>query len=249
MATVSIPLTQGKFALIDAEDAALVSAYQWHAIHIRKHLWYAATTDSRSGKRTYLHQLICPAEPPLVPDHIDGNGLNCRRSNLQPITHAQNIRKAPQHHKNATSPYRGVSYCRKKNSNRPWLTQIRVNNRRLHVGEFLTELDAARAYDRAAREHHKEFAVLNFPDEPNAPPPVLELSCEACGALFVSDDNRLRKGCSDECRARLKREREAAWRQANRERLRDYDRNRPKLRAHQAPLQRELAGMPRREMA
>ncbi len=48
-----------------------------------------------------------------------------------------------------------------------WRVRIGVNGTSLRIGKFSDEIEAAKAYDRAARKHHKEFAVLNFPDGGN----------------------------------------------------------------------------------
>jgi hypothetical protein len=45
-----------------------------------------------------------------------------------------------------------------------WAAAIRCNNRTYHLGYFKDEIDAARAYDQAARKYHRQFAALNFPD-------------------------------------------------------------------------------------
>jgi hypothetical protein len=45
-----------------------------------------------------------------------------------------------------------------------WAAAIRCNNKTYHLGYFDDEVDAARAYDRAAKKYHRRFAALNFPD-------------------------------------------------------------------------------------
>ena len=88
-------------------------------------------------------------------DHINHDGLDNRRANLRPATSSQN--KGNQRPRiSGTSPYKGVSRAFK---GKPW--QVFVGHE--YVGTFDDEVEAARAYDAAARERFGEFACPNFP--------------------------------------------------------------------------------------
>ena len=109
-----------------------------------------------------MHRLILNAPKGLVVDHINGNGLDNRKANLRLCTPAQNacnVRPRP----GETSKYKGVAFIKRE---RRWQVRISFRNKRKWIGYFDTEIDAARAYDQAARRLHKEFASLNFPDRP-----------------------------------------------------------------------------------
>lgn len=67
--------------------------------------------------------------------------------------------KAPRS-RQPSSVYRGVSKCSKDGR---WQARIRVKRQVTYLGRFVNEVDAARKYDEAARQHHGERAVLNFP--------------------------------------------------------------------------------------
>jgi hypothetical protein len=150
-------LSNGVSVVIDSADLPLIAPYRWHA-HAPRGIWYAyrhaRTTDGR-GTTQMMHTLLTGW--PLV-DHRNGNGMDNRRANLRQASvreNAQNMRA-----KSGTSLFKGVSWL---NRDRQWRVQIRVVGRRIHVGQFNDETDAARAYDAAARIHHGPFAALNFP--------------------------------------------------------------------------------------
>lgn len=151
-----IPLTQDQFALVDAADyELLVGMGAWHARQDRN-TWYAF-----HGGRP-MHKVLT-GWPQT--DHINGNGLDNRRCNLRPATHQQNAgnRRIPS---NNTSGYKGVYRTR---STGKWFARIVVNDENVHLGTFDDKVDAALAYDVAAREAFGEYALLNFPDGRLAP--------------------------------------------------------------------------------
>jgi hypothetical protein len=164
-----IPLTQGKVALVDDSDFALLSVFRWRAVRVRSGVsekWYAVRSVKVAGEpnrrqaRRYLHREILGLleRMGLEVDHLNGDGLDNRRSNLRCATAAQN-----QHNQRKTrggSSYKGVHFHQRK---RKWRAVIYRNSAQHFLGEFFSEEDAARAYDAAAREHFGEFACVNFP--------------------------------------------------------------------------------------
>jgi len=93
-------------------------------------------------------------------DHINHNGLDNRKANLRPATRAQNGRNRTKF-KNRIygSKFKGVTWNRKYKC---WQAQIQVNGKSTALGRFTDEITAAKAYDRAAKKYHKDFASLNF---------------------------------------------------------------------------------------
>ena len=115
-----------------------------------------------------MHRQIMKAPKGMVVDHIDGNGLNNRRSNLRICTPRQNQwNRCPLKTRKQTSPFKGVQYPTGKS--RPY-ARIQYNGKTIHIGVFDSEVEAAQAYDRKAVELFGEFAYLNFPEDYGRPP-------------------------------------------------------------------------------
>ena len=157
--SVEVPLTQGKVALIDAEDGEKVLKYKWHACQ-RDNTWYAATSKERrrGNAMIYLHRLIMDAPSGEHVDHINGDGLDCRRDNLRLCTNAENRRN--QRSNRGHSRFKGVSLNR-GNRRRKWQAAISINDKTISLGSYHSETEAARAYNAAAIWHYGEFARLN----------------------------------------------------------------------------------------
>lgn len=154
-----VPLTQGKVAVVDATDFDLVSMHNWYASKGRG-TYYASRKRRCGGSkkgRIGLHRALL-GEPNSHIDHVDRNGLNCRRSNLRCCTPSQN--QANKNGYGSASGFKGVTANGGK-----WAASICADGCRMHLGRFGSESDAARAYDRAASEYFGEFAWLNFPEE------------------------------------------------------------------------------------
>ena len=152
-----IPLTQGKYAMVDPER------YE----ELAKHKWFTKRCDSRfyavrwgKDKSVKMHHVIIGTEEGKVIDHINGNGLDNREANVRFATQQQNSWNQRKQRGNCSSKYKGV--CRSK-KRKEWRARITFKGRVIHLGRFDTEEQAARAYDGKARELFGEFAWLNFP--------------------------------------------------------------------------------------
>jgi hypothetical protein len=152
-----IPLSQGFVALIDDADFELVGHFRWHMIQVQSGKRYAQRNIRlASGRKTtqLMHRVIVDYK--LV-DHINRNGLDNQRYNLRSASHSQNHANATKlKRSDSTSIYKGVYL----NKNR-WIARITLNQRLHYLGSFLTERDAALAYNEAARSVFGEFALLN----------------------------------------------------------------------------------------
>lgn len=155
-----IPLTQGQCAIVDDADFAWLSQWKWCASKSDVG-FYAMRAEKTNGRARYLymHRVLADARPGDVVDHIDGDRLNNRRSNLRLATARQNAMNTRAHY-DGSSRFKGVWRNAKKG--RPWCAGICVRGVRMHLGVFQTEEAAARAYDAAALLAHGDFAKLNF---------------------------------------------------------------------------------------
>ena len=156
-----IPLTRRMVAIVDAADYEWLSRHRWFAKG-RQGKYYAGR--SVRGKIIMMHREIMKAPPGMVVDHIDGSGLhNCRR-NMRVCTRQQNLCNTRP--RGGRSQYKGVRWETRRNK---WVAEITCKGKRYHLGYFHDEIEAAKAYDRKARELFGPFARLNFPDEAPAP--------------------------------------------------------------------------------
>lgn len=154
-----IPLTQGLYAKVDASDYAWLSLHNWHA-KWAGNTYYAQRY--RNGRLISMHQEIMVPIEGYVVDHIDGNGGDNRRSNLRRCTCAQNVCNRAKCKRPCTSQYKGVSRHKRTGQ---CIAKIAYQGEKIYLGTFQTDIEAARAYDRAARQYHGPFARLNFPEE------------------------------------------------------------------------------------
>jgi hypothetical protein len=154
-----IPLTQGQIAVVDAEDFEKLSRYKWFAIR-GHHTFYVATRDKTTHRIILMHRVIMQAPDGMVVDHVDGNGLNNCRSNLRICTQKQNTYNSRP--KGGKSGFKGVDYDKGTGKCRAYICH---QGKRIPLGVFDSEIEAARARDRKARELQGEHAWLNLPEE------------------------------------------------------------------------------------
>jgi hypothetical protein len=155
-----IPLTRGQQAIVDTKyHKALMDMGRWS---YNPKGGYAQKRCKATKRIIQMHRVVCQlAGKPLGPrtDHRNCNGLDNRSRNLRPATHRENTRNVRRRRDNQ-SGYKGVSWHK---SNSTWVAQIRVNDRPKHLGCFTDKVEAAKAYDKAAKKLYGKFARLNFP--------------------------------------------------------------------------------------
>ncbi len=154
-----IPLTRNKFAIIDSEDFERISKYKWNCLKTG----YASTSvGGRKNKiMLYMHRVIMFPCNGFVIDHINGNKLDNRKSNLRWCLQSENSKnRIKSSIKNKTSIFKGV-YKRKDGRKKCWTAIIKINRKNLIIGSFYEEKEAALAYNKAAKKYYGNFAKLN----------------------------------------------------------------------------------------
>lgn len=150
-----IPLNNGRFVIVELADYEKLMQHKWRILSPPE---YAVRQVTRR-KFIYMHNEIMNPPAGLIVDHKDHCGLNNTRQNLRIATRAQNSYNQKKK-QGCTSKYKGVHFSKEKGRYR---AGIMGNGKRINLGYFDNETDAAKAYDKAAKELQGEFAVLNFP--------------------------------------------------------------------------------------
>jgi hypothetical protein len=151
-----VPLTNSsQKAIVDSKNYPLVSQYKWYLLCVKKSKSKLFYVRSCGSEKILMHRLIMGLKKgdKKVIDHINFNTLDNREKNLRICTTRQNNqhRKIKPH----SSKYKGVhKVCH-------WNAHIQFNGKKIHLGTFENEKDAARAYNKAAKKYFGEFAILN----------------------------------------------------------------------------------------
>ena len=157
-----IYLDEGQWTIVDSGDYYALKRFKW-IIHGTGNNIYAVRNKiigPNKTKMVYMQREIMNPPAGIVIDHRNCESLDNRRSNLRPATRAENALNRRKK-KNGTAQYRGVWLVKKCGK---WAGQVEYKGKRIWLGYFDSEIEAAKAYDEAAKKLHGEFARLNFPE-------------------------------------------------------------------------------------
>jgi len=154
-----IPLTQGHVALVDADDYDWLMNWKWSASYWKNSdSFYATRGTEWKGKQAsfLMHREILGLRKGdrRVADHISGDTLDNRRSNLRVATVSQNNCNAKLRSDNMTGR-KGVCFDKARGL---WRAEICYEGKRLNLGRFATAELAHERVIAARLEVHGEFA-------------------------------------------------------------------------------------------
>jgi hypothetical protein len=156
---MEIYVGNGQFAKIDVEDYDKVKGYWWSLSTKRGFTQYAqahSSHDSKSRLHLSMHRLILGLTDTGLVDHINGDGIDNRKSNLRIATTQENAFN--QKSNRGSSKFKGVSF---RKDNNLWRAYITKDGKRTYLGDHATEVDAAMAYNKAASQQFGIYARLN----------------------------------------------------------------------------------------
>ena len=138
---------------VSASDLSKLLAYdvKWCLLDQKSPRFYVMANDFSAGKKktVRLHRFILDPPGKLVVNHIDGDGLNNTRENLEIVTNQQNTIKRVRKNSNNTSGVRGVSYSKDRNK---WEVKFRKSYKTFHFGRYSSKDDAERVAEQKFKE-------------------------------------------------------------------------------------------------
>jgi hypothetical protein len=155
-----IYLGEGRFTIVDPQDFYWLNYFNWvpkgsgnrsYAVRL--------VSDTDHIKFLSMHRAIMGSPAGLQVDHRNRNRLDNRRANLRIATPSQNQFNKGKTTRKTSSCYVGVTFVK---SIGRWKAQIMLDGKTIFLGYFDSEIEAAKAYDAAAKKYHGEFACLNF---------------------------------------------------------------------------------------
>ena len=148
----------GRVAIVDDEDFGLVRGMNWYY-----HEGYAATHIKVVGgkkKRVQvkMHRLVNRTPEGMDTDHINGDMLDNRRSNLRSVSHRVNMYNRLHPRSDSKTGLQGVSFDRRTRKN-PYRARIYTPLGCVFLGQFASAEEAYEAFLRAKEQRDREILV------------------------------------------------------------------------------------------
>lgn len=144
------------FAIVDAEDVDQISKRTW-CVFVTKYAGRRLPKKNGKQQASLMHREILGAKKGEEVDHKNGNGLDNRKENLRLCTRSQNNMNSTKR-AGTSSKFKGVYFNKARSK---WAAEIEIGGMGKSLGLFINEIDAAHAYNLAAKKHFREFAKLN----------------------------------------------------------------------------------------
>lgn len=148
-----IPLSQGKFAIVDASRFEELNVHKWY-YHKGYAIRHGARTPEGFRRKLYMHRVVFGTPDGVDTDHKNGDRCDNRIENLRLCNHAQNQQnRGPQ--PGCRSGIKGVDFFKPTGK---WRVRIKVDGKVQYLGHYFSKEEAAAVYAAAAKKWHGEFA-------------------------------------------------------------------------------------------
>ena len=180
-----IQITKGQEVKVSKADYDMLSKYNWSYTTPRGYAVRKGRRNTNEPRTVSMHRVIMNAKAGEQIDHINGDKLDNRRSNLRFVNTQKNAFNRKKPDVNSTSQYKGVL---KRKGSKSWEARIKLNYKAIHLGSYKHEIDGAKAYNEAAKLLFKEFAKFN--DVPEATLDIKKHVYEKC-RKYITDEEEI----------------------------------------------------------
>ncbi len=161
---IRIALTQGQSAIIDDEDYERILRSRWYARYSKfTKSFHAVRTGNKSdgamrNKTIMMAREVMRTQAGETCKHVSSDTMDNRKANLVNYVKGEGFGTKCE---KIESLYIGVELKESKKGN-VWKAFIDTKDSKKHLGEFVSEIDAALRRDEAMFKLYGSFAPLNF---------------------------------------------------------------------------------------
>lgn len=179
--------------IIETKDLEKVKSFpnKWSAYESNGKFYVIGCLQIEGKKKTVrLHRWVMDAPDDMDVDHINGNSLDNRRTNLRLVTHQENMQNRGAS-KNNSSGYRGVYWYK---PGKRWRATTMFNKKQYYLGEFKDKKDAINAVVEFRKKHVKHSPEANDRSKNNE-----DLTTKRFGRLKVTEKIKHEWKCRCDC--------------------------------------------------